>query len=260
MAMKPETERRYYSKLWKIIHGKTNDFTFYRLDSGGNACLDTALLADYVMGNYPAAVRYSVPAAIYQIPDTPFSETVSRFILRNSRKGFTVALKDKNGRHTVMINAGEGPEKNTRRTIRFTARSLDDPALLRNGIALRVIENDIDYVLTKYLRLTANKPIAAVLSSASKNTTTPKGTFEKHFKSLMKEQGAEASPMAAARYLFTAMPYSEKRKLNVSLNAMGIKSNGDLERLLHKWTAEALHGITGPSVSKARTREPEYGR
>jgi hypothetical protein len=56
------------------------------------------------------------------------------------------------------------------------------------------------------------------------------------------------------------MPYSEKRKLNASLNAMGVKSNQDMERLLHKWTAEALKGIAGPSISRARNREPEYGR
>ena len=260
MAMKVETEQKYYSNLWKIIHGKTSDFTFYRLDSKGNAELDTALLADYVMGNYPAAVRHAVPDTIYQIPNTPFSENVSRLLVNNSRKGFMVALKGKDGRHKIMVNAGAGPEQNKKRTLLFTVPSTDNDAGLRKSIAARVIKDDIEFVLLRNLRLKSNKPVAAVLSSVSKNTATPKGTFEKHFKSLIREQGASSSPAATAQYLFSAMPYSEKRKLNVSLNAMGIKSHEDMERLLHKWTAEALKGISGPSVTKARAREPEYGR
>lgn len=260
MAVKAETEQKYYSNLWKIIHGKTNDFTFYRLDAKGNAELDTALLADYVLSNYPASIRHAVPETIYQIPNTPFSENVSRLILNNSRKGFSLALKGKDGRHRIMVNAGTGTEQNRKRTLAFTALSLDDTAGLKKNIALQVIKNDIEFVLQRNLRLKANKPIAAVLASVSKNTATPKGTFEKHFKSLIREQGAGSSPAATAQYLFSTMPYSEKRKLNASLNAMGVKSNQDMERLLHKWTAEALKGIAGPSISRARNREPEYGR
>jgi hypothetical protein len=260
MAMKTETEQKYYSNLWKIIHGKTNDFTFYRLNAQGSAELDTALLAGYVLANYPTSIRHTVPETIYQIPNTPFSENVSCLIMNNSRKGFSLALKEKDGRHRIMVNAGTGPEQNKKRTLSFTALSLDDTAGLRKNIALQVIKNDIEFVLQKNLRLKSNRPVAAILSSISKNTATPKGTFEKHFKSLIREQGASSSPAATARYLFSAMPYSEKRKLNVSLNAMGIQSNGDMERLLHKWTAEALKAQPKPAVSKARTREPEYGR
>jgi hypothetical protein len=258
--MKTEAEQTYYSNLWKIIHGKTNDFTFYRLNSKGNAELDTALLAAYVVGNYPSAVRHAVPDTLYQLSNTPFSENVSRLLINNSRKGLMVALKGKDGKHKIMVNAGTGPEQNKKRTLFFTVSSLDDDAGLRKNIAARVIKDDIEFVLQRNLRLKTNKPIAAALSSVSKNTTTPKGTFEKHFKSLMREQGTGSSPMGTAQYLFSTMPYSEKRKLNVSLNAMGIQSHQDMERLLHKWTAEALKGISVPSVSRARTREPDYGR
>jgi hypothetical protein len=258
--MEAETEQKYYSNLWKIIHEKTNDFTFYRLNAKGNAELDTALLAGYVLANYPASIRHTVPETIYQIPNTPFSENVSRLIMNNSRKGFSLALKGKDGRHKIMVNIGTGADQNRKRTLFFTALPLDDTAGLRKNIALRVIKDDIEFVLHNNLWLKSNRPTAAVLSSNSKNTATPKGTFEKHFKSLIREQGASSSPAAAAQYLFSAMPYSEKRKLNVSLNAMGIKSNQDMERLLHTWTAEALKGITGPSVSRTRKREPEYGQ
>jgi hypothetical protein len=260
MAKKAETEQKYYANLWKIIHGKTSDFNFYRLNAQGNAELDTALLAGYVLANYPASIRHTVPETIYQIPNTPFSENVSRLILNNSRKGFSLALKEKDGRHRIMVNAGTGAGQNRKRTLFFTAPSLDDTAGLRKNIALQVIKDDIEFVLQKNLRLKSNRPVAAVLSSVSKNTATPKGTFEKHFKSLIREQGAPSSPMATARYLFSAMPYSEKRKLNVSLNAMGIKSNEDMERLLHKWTAEALKGQSRQAVSRTRARVPEYGR
>jgi hypothetical protein len=159
-----------------------------------------------------------------------------------------------------MVNARTGSEQNRKRTLTFTAPSLDDTAELRNKIAYRIIKNDIEYVLQKNLQLLSNTSMAAILSSAPKNSTTPKGTFEKHFKNLVREQGTGSSPMAAAQYLFSTMPYSEKRKLNISLNAMGIKSNQDMERLLHKWTAEVIKGIGGPAISRTKTREPEYER
>jgi hypothetical protein len=56
------------------------------------------------------------------------------------------------------------------------------------------------------------------------------------------------------------MSYSQKRRLNLSLNAMGITSNHDMERLLHKWIAETLKRIPAQAVPKAEAREPEYGR
>jgi hypothetical protein len=159
-----------------------------------------------------------------------------------------------------MVNAGTGPEQNKKRVVSFSAPSFEDTVELRKNIALRVIKNDIEFILHKNLRLASNKPMAAILSSVSKNTSTPKGTFEKHFKSLIREQKASSSPMAAAQYLFSTMPYSEKRKLNISLNAMGIKSSPDLEQLLHKWTAEALKEKSEPTVSRARNQRVEYGR
>jgi hypothetical protein len=260
MAMKAETEQRYYSRLWKIIHEKTNDFAFYRLNPKGNAELDTAALAEFVVNNYPASIRHAVPDTIYQMPKTAFSENVSRLLVNNSRKGFAVVLKGKDGQHTIMANAGSGLEPNKNRTTVFAVPSLHDPDELRKSIALRIIKNDLEFVFQKNMRRKSNAALAAVLSSAPKNTSTLKGAFEKHFKSLMREQGASASPVATARYLLSAMPYTEKRKLSISFNAMNIKSNQELERLLHKWTAEALKETPRPSVSGDRGQKLEYGR
>jgi hypothetical protein len=258
--MKAETEQRYYAKLWNIIRGKTNDFTFYRLDPRGKAELDTALLAKHVMERYPASVRHALPATIYQLPNTPLSATLSRLLMNASRKGFSLALKEPDGRRMILVNAGTEADRNTKRTLSFTAPSWDDAGELRKTIAFRIIQNDIAFVLQRNLRLKSNTSMAAVLSSASRNTATPRGSFEKHFKSLMREQGTSASPLATARYLFSTMSYSQKRRLNLSLNAMGITSNNDMERLLHKWTAEALKRLPAQAVTKARAREPEYGR
>jgi hypothetical protein len=260
MAMKAETEQRYYSRLWKIIHEKTNDFAFYRLNPQGNAELDTAALAAFVVANYPASIRHAVPNTIYQMPKTAFSENVSRLLVNNSRKGFAIALKGKDGLYTIMANTGGGPETNKKQLLVFAIPSLHDPDELRKSIARRIIKGDIEYVLQKNLRLASNASIMAVWSSKSRNAKTPKGSFEKHFKSLMREQGATASPVAAARHLFSAMPYTEKRKLNISLKAMGIKSNLELERLLHKWAAEALKGVAAPALSRTKKRELEYER
>jgi hypothetical protein len=260
MAIKDETEQRYYSRLWNIIQDKTNNFEFYRLNLQGNAELDTTALARFVIDNYPASIRHAVPATIYQMPKTLFSENVSRLLLNNSRKGFAVALKGKDGQRVIMANAGNGLEPNKKRTLVFTALALHDPEALRKDLTRRIIENDLEFVLQKNMRLKSNATMATILSSVSKNKATPKGTFEKNFKSFMREHGASASPVAAARHLFTAMPYTEKHKLNLSLKSMGIKSNQELEQLLHKWTAEALKEMPKRAISKARVQQPEYGR
>jgi hypothetical protein len=260
MAIKDETEQRYYSRLWNIIQDKTKNFDFYRLTIQGNAELDTTALAGFVISNYPSSIRHAVPHTIYQMPKTVFSENVSRLLLNNSRKGFAVALKEKDGLRVIMANAGNSLEPHIKRTFVFITLSLHDPEELRKDITRRIIENDIEFVLQKNMRLKSNAAMAAILSSVPRNKATPKGSFEKHFKSLMREQGASASPVAAARYLFSAMPYTEKRKLNLSLKAMGITSNQELERLLHKWTAEALKEIPTRTISKARGRQLEYGR
>jgi hypothetical protein len=194
------------------------------------------------------------------MPKTAFSENISRLLVNNSRKGFVVALKGKDGRHTIMANGGNGTEPNKKRTLAFAIPSPRDQDELRKAIALRIIKSDIEFVMRKNLRLKSNASMAAVLSSVQTNTATPKGAFEKHFKSLIREQGASASPVAAARYLFAAMPYTEKRKLGISLNAMNIKTNQELERLLHKWTAEALKGIAAQAPSRIKKHEPEHER
>jgi hypothetical protein len=253
-------EQRYYSNLWNIIRTKSKDFNFYRLNARGSAELDTSLLARYTLTNYPNVMRASVSDTIYQLPNVPFSDTISRIMLNNSSKGFSLALKEKDRKHKIMVNAGTGPGVNKKRTIIVNVNTIQDTAELRSVVALQVIKSDIEYVLQKQLGLKVNKPLAAIFASESRNTVTPKGNFEQHFKALMKEQGAGASPMATAQYLFTTMPHTEKRKLNVSLNAMGIKSNNDMEHLLHKWTAEALKGIHTVVVSKAKSNELAYER
>jgi hypothetical protein len=260
MPMTEEAEQLYYSNLWKIIHKKTTDFTFYRLNSKGMAELDSSMIAGYIMAHYPKAIRQSVSDTIYQIPNTPFSESISRLILNNSSKGFSIALKEKNGKHKIMVNAGIGSGQNKKRALVFYVDTVDTTSEVRNYIAQQVIKNDVEHILQKHLRLKSNKPLAAILSSTSKNAATPKGSFEKHFKALMKEQGVGASPMVTAQYLFTTMPYTEKKKLNVALNTMGIKSNEDMERLLHKWTAEAVKGIHQPAASTVKARRLEYER
>jgi hypothetical protein len=258
--MNQQREQRYYADLWKIIHQKTNDFNFYRRTDTGAAELDTALLASHIKDSHPKIYSGNISPTVYRIPHTPFSENIALLMLTNSNKGFSIALKDGKGGHKIMVNAGSTSAKNKKRLISFTMDSLDTTSRLRSAIALRILQSDIEYVLEKQHRKRDNKVMAAVLVSVAKNRATPKGSFERHFKALIKEQGPGSTPMAAARYLFNTMPHSEKKKLNRSLYGMGIRTNRDMNRLLQKWEAEVspAREKVRPSMTKAVSME--YGR
>jgi len=253
-------EQVYYSSLWKIINQKSNDYSAYGINRQGNAVLDSGILAKYIIDKYPKLIRNTIPHTVYAIPKAPFSEQLSYFFLNRANKGLCISLKDKSGNDVILVNAGDGSSTGKKRILTIKAPTLDNMGKLQDRIKFTVLKNDIEYVTQRNLRQKVNKPMAAILSSTSRNETTPKGNFEKHFKALMREQGHGASPQVAAEYLLSTMPYTEKRKLNTSLVTMGIKSREDMEKLLHKWKAEALKGIAAPKVSRARVSEMEYGR
>jgi hypothetical protein len=253
-------EQAYYSNLWKIINQKSSDYSAYGINSQGNAVLDSSALAQFIMEKYPKLVRNTIPHTVYTIPKTPFSEQLSYFFLNRANKGLCISLKDKNGNDIILVNAGDDSSARKKRILTIKAPTLDNMGKLQDRIKFKVLKNDIEYVTRRNLRQKVNKPMAAILVSTSRNETTPKGNFEKHFKALMQEQGHDASPRVAAEYLLSTMPYTEKRKLNTSLVTMGIKTREDMEKLLHKWKAEALKGIAAPKVSRTKVMEMEYGR
>jgi hypothetical protein len=75
----------------------------------------------------------------------------------------------------------------------------------------------------------------------------------------MREQGSGSSPGVTAQYIFTTMAYTDKKKLNHSLNAMGVKTSADMEKLLQRWKSEALR--ESPLPRRAPSRELQgYGR
>ncbi|MDR2078102.1 MAG: hypothetical protein LBP74_00085 [Treponema sp.] len=93
----------------------------------------------------------------------------------------------------------------------------------------------------------------------NRDKVTPKGKFERQFKSLIREQGSGSSPGVTAQYIFTTMAYSDKKKLNHSLAAIGIKTRPDMEKLLQRWKSEALQ--ESPLPRHAPSRELQgYGR
>jgi hypothetical protein len=55
------------------------------------------------------------------------------------------------------------------------------------------------------------------------------------------------------------MAYSDKKKLNHSLNAMGIKTGTDMEKLLQRWKSEALRETQLPRHTPSRELSG-YGR
>jgi hypothetical protein len=88
------------------------------------------------------------------------------------------------------------------------------------------------------------------------------GEFEKNFKSLIREQGSGADSLMTARFLVYSMPPGDKSELNKNLLSNGVKSSGDLTRLLSKWRSETLLANHKPerTLRRGQTLSAEYER
>jgi hypothetical protein len=127
-------------------------------------------------------------------------------------------------------------------------------------MAYHILKDDIQYVFRneKYLRTNRLPPGLPSLEE-NRAQVTPRGRFEKQFKALIREQGSGSSSNRTAQYIFTTMAYSDKKKLNHSFKAMGIKTNADMEKLLQRWKSEALRERPLPAHTPSRELQG-YGR
>jgi hypothetical protein len=255
--MKEAHEQQYYTSLNNIIN-RYNKKHFNRAVVLDDAYTDS--LAEYVMQSYPHLARNVVSNTIYTVPETPFTNRIIQSIINRTRKGTVIAVRDAKGNHTLFANAGTGTEANKKRILVMDSARLNmaDP---RSQVVLQVLKNDIRYILKNdqfptHIPVTRKPPFIP----ANKPEVTPKGKFERHFKNLIKEQGRSASSDSTAHYIFSTMAFSDKKKLNHSLNAAGIKTRDDMERLLQKWKAEALRELPSPERIRRRNVEMAVGR
>lgn len=66
------------------------------------------------------------------------------------------------------------------------------------------------------------------------------GSFERNFKKMIRFQGYAASPMITAQIMIKTMNGSDKKQLQNTFSAMGIKNSEDLQNILSRWKIEAL--------------------
>jgi hypothetical protein len=85
------------------------------------------------------------------------------------------------------------------------------------------------------------------------------GDFEKNFKALVREQGRGADSLLTAKFLVCSMSPVDKSELNKNLLSNGLKTPGDLERLLSKWKSEALLANHTPQRAPRRKRTVSAG-
>jgi hypothetical protein len=257
--MKEAQEQHYYNNLNDIIN-RYNRKHFNRAVVLDDAY--TGSLAEYVMQSYPRLTRNIVSNTVYTVPETPFTRGIIQSVINRTRKGTLIAVRDAKGNHTLFANAGTGETANKKRILVMDCAGPDmntaDPG---NLVVLQVLKNDIRYVLTSG-KFPARVPAARKppFIQTNRPEVTPKGKFERHFKNLVKEQGRDASPDSTARFIFSAMAFRDKKKLSHSLNAMGIKTKDDMERLLQKWKAEVLREPPLPERTRARNVEMAAGR
>jgi hypothetical protein len=256
--VKEAQEEKYYSSLNAIINR-------YNRDHFNHAVLPdeqyASSLADFIMASYPRLTQNLLNGSIYTVPKTPFSERVIPAIINAAAKGTVVAVRDAQGKLKIYANAGKDNKGNKKRILVIDGHEKDT---VKNNhrafLAYHILKDDIQYVFHNEAYLKA-KPSqsAAPEDRQNRNTATPKGRFEKQFKSIIREQGSASSPNRTAQYIFATMAYSDKKKLNRSFEAMGIKTSANMEKLLQRWKSEALRERPLPARSPSREREG-YGR
>jgi hypothetical protein len=105
--MKTQDEKEYYRWLEKVIREKKRNVPFFNTASREAYEADIAILVNHIRRLNPRLVRSVVSNAIEF--DGALSEKELLSLLSQSDKGAMVCVRDKNGRQTVYVNAGESP-------------------------------------------------------------------------------------------------------------------------------------------------------
>jgi hypothetical protein len=256
--VKEEQEEKYYSSLNTLIN------LYNRRHFDRAVVLDdryTSSLADFIMASYPRLTQNLLSGSVYTVPKTPFSQRIIPAIVNAAGKGTVVSVRDGQGKLKIYANAGKDEKGNGKRILVLDGHEKDTA---KNGrryfLAYSILKDDIKYVFQneKFIRA-GQAPAKTPPPGKSRHTATPRGRFEAQFKALVREQGTGSSPGSTAQYLFTTMAYSDKKKLNHSLSASGIRTQADMEKLLQRWKSEALRETPLPKHTRAMNL-PEYGR
>jgi hypothetical protein len=249
--VKEAQEEKYYASLNAIIN-RYNRTHFNQAVAPDDQYASS--LAEFIMASYPRLAQNLLNGSIYTVPKTPFSERIIPAIVNAATKGTVVSVRDAQGKLKIYANAGKDNTGNKKRILVFDGHEKDTAGKNRRlQLAAHILKDDIQYVLRsdKYLRTNRLPPVLPALEE-NRAQATPKGKFERQFKALTREQGSGSSPSLTAQYIFSAMAHSDKKKLGRSFEAMGIKTNNDMEKLLQRWKSEALRERPLPRRSFSR--------
>jgi hypothetical protein len=256
--LKEAQEEKYYSSLNAIINRyNRNHFNHAVVPDEQYA----SSLAEFIMASYPRLTQSLLNGSVYTVPKTPFSERIIPAIINAAQKGTVVSVRDAQGKLKIYANAGKDGKGNKKRILVLDGHEKDSAKNNhRHLLAYHILKDDIQYVFRNETYIKTSPSLSAPSPlQGNRNKVTPKGKFERHFKSLIREQGSGSSPGVTARYIFTTMAYSDKKKLNHSLNAMGVKTSTDMKKLLQRWKSEALR--ESPLPRHTPSREPQgYSR
>ena len=256
--MKEAQEEKYYASLNSIInrYNKTH-FNHAVIPDDRYA----SSLAEFIMASYPRLTQNLLNGSVYTVPKTPFSERIIPAIINAANKGTVVSVRDAQGNLKIYANAGNDDRGNKKRILVLDGHEKDQAKNNRRYLlTYHILKDDIQYVFRNetYFGTRPSAPKPPTLQE-NRDRVTPKGKFERHFKALIREQGSDSSPGVTAHYIFTTMAYSDKKKLNHSLGAMGIKTKTDMEKLLQRWKSEALRETPLPRHTPSRELAG-YGR
>lgn len=221
---------------------------FYFQNNNDEKDMDILIIAEHIVRKNPEILKDVFAGAVN-------GEKINKdelfTLLKKSEKGTIVTWKDKTGEEFIFVNSGTRMNKKRILVLGEDFQiKLSDLKFLKESIAREIIKKDVKFIYEKIAVKEKAREKKATVTGILKDDTINNnaGSFEKNFKSIIKKYGAGMSAMATACFMIKTMPASEKKNLQNSLSALGVKSSEDLNNLLAKWKKEALT----PEVKRTR--------
>lgn len=258
--MKRNEEKQYYAFLEKIIREQKASSSFLHRNSSSYE-MDILMLLNHIQKRSPGLMERIIDNFVDTTGMRDCSKQDILSFMSRTEKGTVCKWRNENGEEIYLVNNGERFLRKSKQIIVLGNHlNKGDLELLKKSMYGQVLKKDIQKVYEKIARdeqrkalMNSNKRKLSFLESFSerreKKLEHTASDFERNFKRLAKEQGSLCIPRATAQTMLSFMDNMEKEKLSQSFYQLGVRSGGDLERLLDKWKREALN----PEISEERS-------
>ena len=245
--MNKKEEKMYYKWLEDIVKSRTTSDSLCMYKSKEERTNEIMLLARYIQQKNPSLFDKLLSKTIKKSKASDATMKDIHSYLTNTNKGTAVTWTNKDGNEFIFVNVGTNLKNNQQIIILENNIVNKNINYLKKTLFLEILQKDIGFVYGQLQKKERNKQkinseiyFKALFSNSKRQPINSVGSFEKNFKKNIRSQGFGASSMITAQVIIKNMNNSEKKQLEKSFAAMGVKNGVELQDLLDKWKKEAL--------------------